>query len=243
MYSQSFYISENVWNNAFSYNIREKKQIFVPSLKKISSLCDIELWTEVAFSDIDFDWNLREYCGLKNFYELDWNNKKIFLFDNHNHAYFFWHYAKKIWLIWEKSTLYHIDEHADTRTPEKFLSLPELADEEAIFHYTNYTLNVGNYILPAEKDGLVSEIFQIRDEFSLREYQKWNMKNNFENIILNLDLDFFEPNLDYINFSLKKDVILDIFHQANFITIATSPYFIEQKLALWVFHDIFWEFF
>jgi hypothetical protein len=54
-----------------------------------------------------------------------------------------------------------------------------------------------------------------------------------------LDLDFFEPKLDYINYDLKKKVILDIARKAKVITIATSPFFINQELALKIFKDIF----
>jgi hypothetical protein len=56
---------------------------------------------------------------------------------------------------------------------------------------------------------------------------------------LNLDLDFFEPNLDYIDYDLKKKFILEVAEKADVITIATSPFFINQELALKIFRDIF----
>jgi hypothetical protein len=62
-------------------------------------------------------------------------------------------------------------------------------------------------------------------------------KNNSK--ILNLDLDFFQKDLDYIDYKLKKEVILEIASNVDFITVATSPFFINQKLALDVFHDLF----
>ena len=55
MYLQSFYITEPVGNNAFSYEQRTSKQLFVPSLKKISSLDEVELGTEVAFEDVTLE--------------------------------------------------------------------------------------------------------------------------------------------------------------------------------------------
>ncbi|MDR0771974.1 MAG: hypothetical protein LBF15_02780 [Candidatus Peribacteria bacterium] len=61
----------------------------------------------------------------------------------------------------------------------------------------------------------------------------------FGGIILNLDLDFFEPNLDYIDYDLKKKFILEVADKADLITVATSPFFINQELALKVFKDIF----
>ncbi|MGB2110819.1 MAG: hypothetical protein ACPHY8_02690 [Patescibacteria group bacterium] len=60
-----------------------------------------------------------------------------------------------------------------------------------------------------------------------------------ENIILNLDLDFFQPDLDFIDYDLKKKVVLDAAKKAKVITVATSPFFINQDLAIKVFKDIF----
>ena len=59
------------------------------------------------------------------------------------------------------------------------------------------------------------------------------------NLILNLDLDFFQPDLDFIDYELKKKVILDIAKKASIITVSTSPFFIEQNLAIGVFKDLF----
>ena len=60
-----------------------------------------------------------------------------------------------------------------------------------------------------------------------------------KDIILNLDLDFFQPELDFISYDLKKKVVLDAAEKASIITIATSPFFIDQTLAIQVFKDIF----
>jgi hypothetical protein len=58
-------------------------------------------------------------------------------------------------------------------------------------------------------------------------------------IILNLDLDFFQPKLDYIDYNLKKEVIQKLIKKASLITIATSPFFIDQDLALKIMKDLF----
>ena len=65
------------------------------------------------------------------------------------------------------------------------------------------------------------------------------MHTGKENIILNVDLDFFEPELDFIDYNLKKQVILDIAEKASLITVCTSPYFISQERALEIFRDLF----
>lgn len=60
-----------------------------------------------------------------------------------------------------------------------------------------------------------------------------------DNIILNLDLDFFQPDLDFIDYDKKKAVVLDAAQKAKVITVCSSPFFINQELALKVFFDIF----
>jgi len=134
-------------------------------------------------------------------------------------------------------TLYHIDEHSDMRKPKTYLSKEDSKNLQKVFEYTNFTLNVGNYILPALETGLTKNVVQIRSAQNLLDYDFQNMEEN--DIILNLDLDFFEPALDYIDYDLKKKVILDIASKAKIITVATSPFFINQTLALSVFQDLF----
>jgi hypothetical protein len=55
---------------------------------------------------------------------------------------------------------------------------------------------------------------------------------------LNLDLDFFCSNLDFIDFELKKKAIKKIFNMASLITISSSPFFIDQELALKKLKDL-----
>lgn len=239
MYKNPFYLTECLWNNALSYEKRTNKKLFVPNLIEISDMSQIELWDEVVFEDYDFDDNLISAKWLKNFYKISWKNKDIYLFDNHNHALYFWYLAKSEGIIGENNILYHVDEHADTRIPEKIISKGDAENLEKIFEYTNFWVNVGNYIIPAVENNLINEVIQIRSESDLLAYD-FQKKEEFP-VILNLDLDFFEPNLDYIEYTLKKKVILDIAKKAKVITIATSPFFIDQELALKVFKDLFAE--
>lgn len=94
MYSKAFYINEAVGNNAFSWERRTHRKLFVPGLKKIESFAEIELGKEVCFEDYDFDGVLQSCKGLDHIYECEWKGKKLFLFDNHNHAYYFWYLAR-----------------------------------------------------------------------------------------------------------------------------------------------------
>ncbi|NDK08561.1 hypothetical protein EOM39_04970 [Candidatus Gracilibacteria bacterium] len=237
MYSEPFYITEAFGNNAFSYNKRPNKKLFVPSLTKINNLDDIKFGDKIVFEDYDFNGNLQSCCGLENFYEIDYlvdpesssggQKKKIYLVDNHNHVYFFWHKSRFEGIIGNNSTLYHIDEHTDLRDPGIYLEQEELKNLKRIFEYTNY-VDVGNYIIPAIHDGLVKEMHQIRSESELNEVKsKLEEINSSSSIILNLDLDFFQPKLDYIDYNLKKELIQKLTKKADLITISTSPFFIN----------------
>ena len=240
MYQKSFYITEKIGNNALSYDQRSNKELLVPSLKTISSFDQIEFWDEIVFEDYDFDDILQSCTGLKNFYEMTWKWKPMYLFDNHNHAYYFFYLARQEWYITDWATLFHVDEHADMRDPWKYLMKPDSLDMRQVFKYTNFSeVNVGNYIIPAQKEWLLWDVIQIRNEKNLLDYESGSCDTYTWNIILNLDLDFFEPELDFIDYDLKKKVILDMAERADFITVATSPFFIDQELAIKVFKDIF----
>jgi len=246
MYTQDFYIEESVWNNAFSYGERENKKLFIPKLKKIQSLEEVELLQKgtekITFEEYDFDDKMQSCYGLKNLYELEWKGKKVYLVDNHNHVYFFWYLARSLWIISDNVLLYHIDEHADTRDPKKYLLKPESQNLKKVFEYTNFFLNVWNYIVPAEKEGLIWKTLQIRSEDALNNYMDWEFsqyETSHRKIILNLDLDFFEPELDFIDYDKKKNVILDIAEKSDLITICTSPYFIDQERAIEVLKEVF----
>ncbi len=237
MYKNSFYIEKKLWNNELSFDLRQNKKLFVPSLIEINNFLEISIWDEIVFEDYDFDGKLISAKWLKNFYKFYWNNIEVYLFDNHNHAFYFWYLAKYNNLIKENNLLFHIDEHSDMRIPKEIIKKSDLDDINKVFDYTNFLLNVWNYIVPAIENNLFSEVVQIRDTKSLLDYDFNKIYSN--DIVLNLDLDFFEPNLDFIDYDLKKKVILDIAKKSKIITIATSPFFIDQSLALNVFFDLF----
>ena len=215
----------------------------------------------ITFEDFDFDGKLQTCFGLKNLYELSFSSLQpssqffscqereqtqksipIYIVDNHNHVFYFWYLARERGIISDGALLYHVDEHADMRDPQEYLMKPDSQDLEKVFEYTNFFLNVGNFIIPAMKEWLIGEVVQIRSEGALNAYLESGLqrvRTRWESIILNLDLDFFEPELDYIEFELKKQVILDIAAKADLITICTSPFFIEQERAIRVLKEIF----
>lgn len=234
MYEKSFYIEDEVWNNAFSFKKRQDKKLYVTNLINWT-VEDVKLWTEKVFEDFDFDWKLVSFSWLKNFIRFNFDWKECVIFDNHNHAFYFWCEAYKNKIIDLESKLIHIDEHSDMRDPNIYIKNSDLISLEKVFNYTNFTLNVWNYIIPAIKSNLVKEVYQIRNETNIKEFNLVDDKN----IILNIDLDFFSPWLDFIDYQLKLDFIRKMIKKSSFITIASSPFFIDQNLAIKVFKEIF----
>jgi len=85
---------------------------------------------------------------------------------------------------------------------------------------------------------LVSEIVRIEGEQDLIRESNRMLSND---VILNLDLDFFAEELDDIDFEFKKQVILHFAKQAKVITMATSPFFIPGDRAITMLHRLFDE--
>ena len=245
MYNKWFFIESPVWNNEFSFDKRQNKKLFVPEIIEAKSFDEIKFQDDlekIAFEDFDFDDKLSTNYWLKNFYRFQMWWKEVVLFDNHNHAFYFWYEARSRKIIWDKNILIHIDQHADTRDNDKIISKSDSKSLEKVFDFTNFVLNVWDYIIPAQKEGIIENIVQIRNTKNLEDYLQnfSNIKNNSK-IILNLDLDFFASELDFIDFELKKEVILDVFEKASYVTVCTSPFFVDQGLAVEKFKEIFKE--
>ena len=64
----------------------------------------------------------------------------------------------------------HIDQHADTRDNDKIISKSDSKSLEKVFDFTNFVLNVWDYIIPAQKEGIIENIVQIRNTKNLEDY-------------------------------------------------------------------------
>jgi UPF0489 domain len=152
------------------------------------------------------------------------------VFDNHNHALYFWCDAVRRGIIEPGFELIHIDEHSDLWGNEHHLDLERaIQDEQYAWDFTNLSCNVGNYIQPALRAGLVNKMIRIENEYQIDQYMDYIPS---ENSVLNLDLDIFAPELDHIPDAKKIAIIKKLMKQVQYVTIATSPYFIEQWRAI-----------
>jgi hypothetical protein len=254
-YTKNLVLTENCSNNALSFDRRmalnggRSPQLFLPELKN-GTTEDAVIGEEVVFEDFDDEDVLRSCKGLKcyvrtefvidsNEFVSDTDSHEsadsilkipVYIFDNHNHSFSFWNIEKINGGLHDGSLLIHVDQHKDTRTPPSFLSSEDAKDLRKVFDYTNSVLNVGNFIPAAQHTGLVKDIIFIDSERSIDEFDSSLMDGR--DIILDIDLDFFVPELDYIGNDKKLSLIRKVLPFAKIITFATSPFFIDQKLAL-----------
>ena len=236
MYDKPFVITDKRSNNAFSFEKRTNPTLWVPDVVE-GGLDDVEIGDQVVFEDFEPSTGsggaeheqLRSCVGLKHFVRMKHptTGKPIVIVDNHNHVFYFWHEALAKGLIEKGATLVHIDQHKDMRKPP--VGVADLRPLRGVFEYTNTILNVGNYIIPAIEDGLVGKVISITSETDLAQKPQRPDKGS---VIVNVDLDFWVPEMDYIDLQLKNQRTKEWMAVADLITIATSPFFIEQTLAL-----------
>jgi hypothetical protein len=257
MYDKPFFIREPVSNNAFSFDQRPGAvpgragpTLFVPALRD-GGVDDVKEGREIVFEDYDDDSVLRACTGLAEFVRIMWGKKPVYVFDNHNHAFAFWHLEMIRGTIRPGATIIHVDRHKDSRKPGTFLEADDARDPEMVFAYTNNILNVGNFIPAAVKTGLAGKVINIDSEAALDtlEFAKFTVPGtkpqdavarakNETDLILDIDLDFFAPEMDYIPKEKKLQLIKNFASRAKMLTIATSPFFIAQDLALKCLREI-----
>lgn len=242
MYDLPFLIHEPVSNNAFSFERRKavhhgQPKLYVPSLKR-GRLSDLKQGTEIVFEDFDGD-ELKSCTGLDFFLrtEHSLNGSSLFVFDNHNHAFAFWALARIEGILRKETVIVHVDQHKDTRRSANLFPAEDLVSQKAVEHYVNTQLNVGNFLPPALECGLAQTLFHIGDDYAIDHFDSEAIRE--KNVILDLDLDFFAPEMEYIDNKTKIEFIQSIAARADLITVATSPFFIEQRLALMFLTELF----
>ncbi len=130
-------------------------------------------------------------------------------------------------LIQKGSILVHVDQHTDMREPPKgfYKNSDDKFDLKKTFVYTQEVLNVGCFIKPALDAGIFSCVTMVQNSDDFQ-------KEITPPFVLDIDMDIFAPDLDYIPFEIKVRKIKQLIEGANFITIATSPFFMDQTKAI-----------
>jgi hypothetical protein len=230
-YSRGFNIERPAGNNAFSFEGRKNKTIYVPPLVE-GDLADLAAGENTAFSEVR-DGKEINANGLRNFVHWSRAAKEIFIFDNHNHAFFFWCWGLSIGWLRPGMALVHVDQHKDTRPPPVLTPFGSLKDIDLnrAFEYTNYTLNVGNFIPPA----LALGIFSASSNVDSREAFERDLPAGY---VLDIDLDIFAPEMEYIPREIKICRLREWIAAARFITVATSPFFMEQQEAIRIVKEL-----
>ncbi len=112
----------------------------------------------------------------------------------------------------------HIDQHTDMR--------PVWADG----------VNVGNFLRHALDTRYITWSTQINTEYSLLHFDYSTIK--LSNYIFDIDLDFRHPDMSIEQFEKTIQITKELIKKAKIVTIATSPYFLDQNLALQLINKI-----
>ena len=231
-YAAPFRITDAVGNNALSYDRRgTSPALWVPSLIS-GTMHDVRRGDRVVFEDFDEHDSLQSCTGLAHLVTTTLAGIPAAIVDNHNHAFYFWSDALAKGTLMPGATLIHIDQHKDMRVPERMYTGTSIDDA---FEYTNFLLNVGNYIVPAQHAGIVGETQFVTSGEALNDLSLVARTNK----ILNLDLDFFAPEMSYIRFDAARRFLDAHLPTTSFITVATSPFFIDQARAIAMLTTLF----
>lgn len=162
MYTTAQTLRERLGNNAFAWEERSEEHntttpsLFIPPLID-GDFSDVQIGDHIVFEEKE-KTQLRSCMGLRNFVHIRENSRfpHITIFDNHNHALYFWIDAVRNGVLQPGFTLIHIDEHSDLWENPNILNREHaLQDMRYAWEFTNLSCNVGNYIVPAIKSGLV----------------------------------------------------------------------------------------
>lgn len=239
---------EQLYNGFYLNNESSNSQISncqnplrVAPIKKVNNYENLEIdYEHFVFAEKNENWKLEYFHGLKNFLWIEKSGfPPVFIFDNHNHSIMLRYnivYTQKI----KNIELIHIDQHSDCWENKNHLELNWNENElEKVFKFWNEKCNVWNFIPPAIESGIIWNQIQVRSITALKNL----IINKNQNFILDIDLDFC---LDWVDRNkINKETVKLLKHKfdkiwkyALCITIATSPYFLDQELAIKIVEEL-----
>ncbi len=163
----------------------------------------------------------KKFYGLKK-QQILFNNKKIiFLIDNHNQALFPFLIIKENFKT--PLTVIHLDAHPDNNIFKQ--AKVEKINWKNIDYYFQQS-RISDYLNLAQRGKMIKKIFNLTGEQDFL-----NFKLPAEKFILNLDIDIFGPEGEFIGDELKIKILAKVWSQAEVVIIATSPGFIKKEVA------------
>lgn len=250
LYADGAFLKPGIGNNAFSFQKKADRNPLQITPLRIGKVEELVMGKQVAFQDFDGeDW--LECVGLESaILCLDYPIP-LYIFDNHNHVFYAWAEALKMGWFEKGATLVHMDEHFDagepvippnpqplTRGADQLHNWQIVLDDlENVWNYTNEVLQIATYIKPALKLGMFSECVNYVESTHF-EMDGSSPRQGGQGValgsqnVINLDIDVFHEDMSHISWKEKMDVLKYYLPQTKLITIATSPYFIDQKKAI-----------
>lgn len=229
-YTNGRYLPAGCGNNAFSMDRRPVRDLLTVTPLKVGSLADLTVGRHVALQEYNREeW--QECVGLETAVLCLDHPVPVYVFDNHNHAFYAWCEALKMGWTERGSLLVHMDYHPDDLHPtDAHVDVTNLAD---VWRYTNEVLQVATFVQPAILLGLFSNrVDFVEDRDFLSAPAVGGLAAVSRGVVINLDLDVFRDALDQAEIDRKVDLLRAYIPQARLITMATSPYFIRQELAV-----------
>ncbi len=221
-----FYLTDPVGNNRGEFSSRRQRRLYIPPLMA-GSPADLAVGERIAYVEVE-GGREQAYPGLRNFIYYRRGDQDVFIFDNHNHAFFFWLAAYQAGKISSGNWLVHIDRHSDMWPPAQppTFSLNRPLDLRQVFEYTNRVLTIATFIKPALQLGLFTEVELLNGVYppTLRAGQGF---------VLDIDVDIFADDPpDSPAYRFKMNRFRQYMACASLVTIATSPGFIPQARAV-----------
>lgn len=137
---------------------------------------------------------------------------RIYILDEHHHAFYCWAEARASGLIQSDALLVHIDDHGDEvdKTNKKLVNMSNLKE---VAQFTNEALSEGEFVKKAQETQIVGRAIWVDDRLSIdgvdvtwneQDYIKVGVDNKIVSEIMNgpvgdmvldIDLDFFARHL------------------------------------------------
>ncbi len=224
MYEREKHITQAIGNNAFSYDQRialwSAGKLYIPSLIQ-GTVADLQQGSDICFEEV-VDGKLISCTGLKNFLQTTFHGVPVYIVDNHNHALSFRYTYKTSNVQRPTCNVIHIDQHTDIKENENIFS-----PDDNIETFVNEKTNVGNFITAAINSWIVKDVVQVRTDYTLQNVQR--VTSNVQRFILDVDIDF---RADKEATEADLEIVRKLMKQAQLVTIATSPYFMNQEKAI-----------